>query len=217
MKQNTRMPAFRDNLRELMGDLSVTDFAKKMGLSRQTVGFYLNGDRIPDCETLVQICQKCNVSANWLLGLPGPKDPNPEIAEIMQYTGLSEGSIKSIRFYAEDSGDALRGLDLLLNSLDFWGVCLTIERLRKSVEALSNDEYQMIDITTQQNLEKELIAAHPELNDKIQVLYGDLLLSAISKKATDFFNTAVNNVTGLSKRNLAPIGDYNVGDDNGNH
>lgn len=97
MKQTTRMPVFRDNLRELMGDLSVTDFAQKIGLSRQTVGFYLNGDRIPDCETLVQICQKCNVSANWLLGLSGPKNPNPEIAEIMHHTGLSEDSISFLK------------------------------------------------------------------------------------------------------------------------
>lgn len=93
MKQTIRMPVFRDNLRELMGDLSVTDFAQKIGLSRQTVGFYLNGDRIPDCETLVQICNKCEVSANWLLGLPGPKSLDPKVAEIMQYTGLTEDNV----------------------------------------------------------------------------------------------------------------------------
>ena len=86
MKQNTRKPVFRDNLRELMGDLSVTDFAQKIGLSRQTVGFYLNGDRIPDCETLVQICSKCDVSADYLLGLTDIKTPNANVREIAEET-----------------------------------------------------------------------------------------------------------------------------------
>lgn len=96
MAQNNRIPMFRDHLRELMGDLSTTDFAKKIGLSRQTVGFYLNGDRIPDCETLAQICSKCDVSANWLLGLSDVKNPDSSIAAITQSTGLSEQSVERL-------------------------------------------------------------------------------------------------------------------------
>lgn len=96
MKQNNRMPKFRENLNKLMGELSVTEFAQKIGLSRQTVGFYLNGDRIPDCETLVQICSKCDVSANWLLGLSNVKNPDSSIAAITRSTGLSEQSVERL-------------------------------------------------------------------------------------------------------------------------
>lgn len=72
-----RLPVLRKNLNELLGTMSTTDFAKKVGLSRQTMGFYLNGDRIPDSATLLQICQKCNVSADWLLGLSDDPSPDP--------------------------------------------------------------------------------------------------------------------------------------------
>lgn len=93
MAQNNRIPMFRDHLRELMGDLSTTDFAKKIGLSRQTVGFYLNGDRIPDCETLAQICSKCDVSADWLLGLSKVKTPDIAVQQMVEKSGLYEDMV----------------------------------------------------------------------------------------------------------------------------
>lgn len=64
---------FGDKLREIKADMSVTAFAEKLGLSRQTVGFYLNGDRIPDILTLKQICEKCNVSADDILDISNPE------------------------------------------------------------------------------------------------------------------------------------------------
>lgn len=99
MKQNNRMPVFRERLRQLMGEMSVTEFANTIGLSRQTLGFYLNGNRIPDCEMLVQICNKCNVSANWLLGLSDTKSLDTNVAAVMQYTGLTEDNVN----YLHDS------------------------------------------------------------------------------------------------------------------
>lgn len=48
---------------------SQEEFAKFLGISRPTVGFYENGIRIPDALTLRQIAEKCNVSADWLIGL----------------------------------------------------------------------------------------------------------------------------------------------------
>lgn len=98
MQQNGRFPTFKKRLNEMLGDMSVTEFAKKLGLSRQTVGFYLNGDRIPDVETLAQICDKCKVSADWLLGLSDFMCVDPNIHMICEYTGLSEKSIHALRY-----------------------------------------------------------------------------------------------------------------------
>ena len=70
MKQErTRLQIFTDRFRELQGDRSNTEFAKFLGISRQTVGFYCNGDRIPDALGIRDIAEKCGVSADWLLGL----------------------------------------------------------------------------------------------------------------------------------------------------
>lgn len=68
-KEKNRFPQFRERFRELQGDMSNTEFAELLGMSRQTVGFYCNGDRIPDALTIKEIAQKCNVSTDWLLGL----------------------------------------------------------------------------------------------------------------------------------------------------
>lgn len=105
MKQKNRMPAFRERLRQTMGDMSVTEFANFVGLSRQTLGFYVNGDRIPDCETLAQICSKCNVSANWLLGLSDTKSLDTNVAAVMQYTGLTEDNVNFLHNPAEFGHD----------------------------------------------------------------------------------------------------------------
>lgn len=68
-RKNERLPIFTERFRELQGEQSNTEFADFLGISRQSVGFYINGDRVPDALTLTKIAEKCDVSADWLLGL----------------------------------------------------------------------------------------------------------------------------------------------------
>lgn len=70
-KQEPRLKVFRDRFDLLRQErnFSNTEFSKFLDMSRQTVGFYLNGNRVPDALTLIKIAEKCNVSADWLLGL----------------------------------------------------------------------------------------------------------------------------------------------------
>lgn len=88
-----RFPEFTRRFRELRGTRDNTEFGKFLGISRQTVGFYYNGDRIPDAQGIKQIAEKCGVSADWLLGLTDIKSPNISIRDISDYTGLSESTI----------------------------------------------------------------------------------------------------------------------------
>lgn len=64
-----RFPAFQAAFNELMGDMTLQEFADKLEMSRATVGFYSAGQRIPDALGIKTIAEKCNVSADWLLGL----------------------------------------------------------------------------------------------------------------------------------------------------
>ena len=43
-----RFPEFRAAFLELMGDMTLDQFSKKLEMSRATVGFYAAGQRIPD-------------------------------------------------------------------------------------------------------------------------------------------------------------------------
>jgi len=104
-KREARFPIFQNRLRELQGKMSNTAFADFLGMSRQTVGFYLNGNRVPDILGLEQIARKCNVSADWLLGLTDTKAIDGELKQVCQYTGLSEDSITCLHvLYNTETG-----------------------------------------------------------------------------------------------------------------
>lgn len=94
--KNNRLPTFTERFRELQGNRSNTEFAEFLELSRQTVGFYCNGDRIPDALTLKQIAEKCKVSTDWLLGLSKAKSPDINVKWMCEKTGLSEISIENL-------------------------------------------------------------------------------------------------------------------------
>lgn len=90
---------FRDRFELLRQerDLSNTDFAKFLEMSRQTVGFYLNGERVPDALTLIKIAEKCNVSSDYLIGLTDIRSPDLNIQAVSKETGLSEKCLEALR------------------------------------------------------------------------------------------------------------------------
>ena len=93
-KDRFRFPIFRERLCELRGDRSSVEFAAFLGLSRPTVNFYLNGDRIPDILTRRRIAERSNVSSDWLLGLSDVKGTDSTLRQVCQYTGLNAQSVQ---------------------------------------------------------------------------------------------------------------------------
>lgn len=96
-----RFPEFQAAFVELMGDMTIKEFADKLGMSRATVGFYSAGQRIPDAWGIKIIAEKCGVSADWLLGLSETKATDGELKQVCNYTGLSEDAIKNVCFARE--------------------------------------------------------------------------------------------------------------------
>lgn len=95
-RKNERLPIFTERFRELQEDRSNTEFAEFLEISRQTVGFYCNGDRVPDALTLIKIAEKCNVSSDWLLGLSSERSTNADMRKICEFTGLSELAVENL-------------------------------------------------------------------------------------------------------------------------
>lgn len=118
--ENNRLPIFTKQFRELQGERTNTEFADFLGISRQTVGFYCNGDRIPDAQILRDIAKKCNVSSDWLLGLTDIRNPDTNIAFALQYLGLSDSSAKTLLAIKKDidSEDVPQNAKLLPSTLD---------------------------------------------------------------------------------------------------
>lgn len=119
MNPNPRFPVFSERLRELQGDRSNVEFAAFLGMSRQTIGFYLNGDRIPDILALRQIAEHCSVSADWLLGL----------SDIKAFPGVS---------YLNKQAEALRSAEFLtdLLKMDMDKLIDTSRKLNREIEIL---------------------------------------------------------------------------------
>ena len=57
-------------VKDEMNGESVYAFAKRLGISQQTVDCYLNGKRKPSLDFVYRVCSVCGCSADVLLGLP---------------------------------------------------------------------------------------------------------------------------------------------------
>ncbi|MFQ7472771.1 MAG: helix-turn-helix domain-containing protein [Anaerovoracaceae bacterium] len=64
------MSDFAKNLKYLRkkNDMTQTELASDLGVSRSTIGMYENGEREPDIKTLEAIAAFFNVDMNFLLG-----------------------------------------------------------------------------------------------------------------------------------------------------
>lgn len=84
------MSDFSNNLKQLRkkGNLTQTELASSLGVSRSSISMYENGEREPDFETLKAISNFFHVDMNFLLGENHPASTNyyhnDDIAELAQ-------------------------------------------------------------------------------------------------------------------------------------
>lgn len=89
---------FIDNLKQLRWENNLTqkELAEKVGISKSSIGFYENGDRIPDINTLSALADFFNVSTDYLLGRTDVKSMDLDTRIISEKTGLSEDVLSKI-------------------------------------------------------------------------------------------------------------------------
>lgn len=96
----SRLAVFTERFTLLRGDMTQTQFADMLGLSRPTVSLYESGERIPDAVTLRIIAEKCNVSADYLLGLREDPTADRDVQFVSDYTGLPGDAIEKLHSFA---------------------------------------------------------------------------------------------------------------------
>lgn len=74
------------------------DVAKAIGVSRQALGKWANGETVPDILDLKKLAIYFDVSADYLLGLTDNKTLDITVKAICEYTGLSEDAIEELHF-----------------------------------------------------------------------------------------------------------------------
>lgn len=148
-------------LREKIG-LNQKECAEKLNISRGSISFYENGERLPDIETIYNMSKFFNVSADYLVGLADEPSNDPKINSIKAYTGLTENSIqflnslfcdlKEYNSYISNGGEAKNELTAryeysgyLLHFLNDAFACEEIKEVskyaKKYIDAVSNNLY----------------------------------------------------------------------------
>ena len=79
------------------------ELAEHLGVTANTVSYYLSGERCPDIDKLIEISRFLNVSTDFLLGLSDVKSTNIEVKSICDYTGLSEMAVAKLHFFKESN------------------------------------------------------------------------------------------------------------------
>lgn len=97
-KQTNVVESFQKHFSELRAEsgLSQAKLGKELGLSAATIGYYENGDRLPDIEIAARIATYFHVSVDYLLGLSECKSAEPDVKVACKVTGLSEKAIENV-------------------------------------------------------------------------------------------------------------------------
>lgn len=100
MRKTTNVvKVFRKRLLQLRTEkrLSQSKLAKQLGISPATIGYYENGDRLPDIDIAARIANFFGVTADYLLGFSNARTTEKSMKTACEVTGLSEEAIKNIQ------------------------------------------------------------------------------------------------------------------------
>lgn len=74
------------------------DVAKAIGVSRQALGKWANGETVPDILDLKKLAIYFDISADYLLGLTNNATTDANIQAVCDYTGLNEDAVRELNF-----------------------------------------------------------------------------------------------------------------------
>jgi transcriptional regulator with XRE-family HTH domain len=99
--------ALGDRIKKLRGDTSQTEFAKRYGLSKNTLWSYENETTDPKTSFVTALIEDFGIDANWLL-LGAGEPPKPEL------TSVEAALLDNFRHCPEDEQDAIVKTSALL-------------------------------------------------------------------------------------------------------
>ena len=196
-----KLPVFAERFRELRGDMTQDKFADFVGISRPTVGFYENGDRLPDALVLKKIAEKCRVSSDWLIGLSDVKNTDMNIHSVSEITGLSSSSIEFLCITKRHKDACLKigtqkkhyvidVLNYILENLDYFGniifaFCDLCDSKAKGKPEICDDEISDKIFELDEDLHQKIYSNGTIL---LGYNYQSYLLETLKKDLDDFIH-----------------------------
>ena len=68
------------------------EIAQALGVTQQTISYYLNGQKLPTLDTFANLCKILDLDANEILCLNTPREPQG--AKIYHNAGIHNGDVK---------------------------------------------------------------------------------------------------------------------------
>lgn len=78
-------------------NITQTELAKNINVTRQAISLYANGQSTPDINILCKIAKYFKVSSDYLLGLSNSKSSNINDREVCSTLGLTDESIETLK------------------------------------------------------------------------------------------------------------------------
>lgn len=102
--KNTCIEVFGKRLKELRkaNGYTIEEFAKLVGISRSSLGYYENTDRLPDVEVLSRIADALNVSADYMIGRTNTAALKGKMKTVCELTGLSDSAAEYLAQLVKD-------------------------------------------------------------------------------------------------------------------
>lgn len=120
MLQDNYGEVFSKRLKELRQEygLTIEEFANKVGISKSSVGYYENQNRVPDIIVAGRMADVLNVSADYLIGRSNARTQKPKLKSVCDKIGLSDKSVRMLARLKKEKSIRLRIINLLLEQAD---------------------------------------------------------------------------------------------------
>lgn len=114
------LQVFSKRLRALRleNNLTIEEFANMVGISKSSVGYYENQNRVPDIVVVGRIADALNVSTDYLIGRSDARTKEPKLKSICDKTGLSDKSVNMLARLKKENNLRLYIISLLLEQAD---------------------------------------------------------------------------------------------------
>ena len=113
---------FPERLKLILSEKKIThqELANVLGVQRQTVGLYVNGQIRPDIGALAVMAKYLNVTTDWLLGLTDDRKIVPIATDDLMLSETCVNKIKSYHGWEHPSGRRVfSALEMLIEHEDF--------------------------------------------------------------------------------------------------
>ena len=110
-------PEFKEQITSLISRYNgVSGLSEALGISRTTINYWANGERMADAQQLITISKKTGVSVDWLLGLRKEETSDTNLQAACEYIGLDEAAVDILHKLPQDT-DETAAIRWLLNRL----------------------------------------------------------------------------------------------------